>query len=175
MSILDGFQVDDYEDTGCYNLECPRFVQVDRKVALGSSIQPISIYSGQHVIYVSIIKNLSIQKKYMHILSLDQRDNFRIKIVGIGGYPSRMSIWDTSPEKYSLLKMKELLKYFGGGEMINTQPDGHHTATQMGSGHFPFEGFGKASFYRNLKFIDASFNERNGENVVKYVTQASML
>lgn len=26
----------------------------------------------------------------MHILSLNQRDNFRIKIVGIGGYPSRM-------------------------------------------------------------------------------------
>ncbi|CAM8984137.1 unnamed protein product [Rhodiola kirilowii] len=29
-----------------------------------------------------------------------------------------------------------------------------HTATQMGSGHFAGEGFGKASYFRNLQVVD---------------------
>ncbi|KAF9619550.1 hypothetical protein IFM89_007377 [Coptis chinensis] len=37
-----------------------------------------------------------------------------------------------------------------GGEVVNSQPDGEHTATQMGSGHFPKEGFGKSSYFVNI-------------------------
>jgi hypothetical protein len=32
-----------------------------------------------------------------------------------------------------------------GGEVVNTRPSGSHTATQMGSGHFPREGFHRAA------------------------------
>lgn len=31
-----------------------------------------------------------------------------------------------------------------------------HTSTEMGSGHFAEEGFGKASFFRNLQIVDGS-------------------
>lgn len=41
-----------------------------------------------------------------------------------------------------------------GGEIVNTRSYGQHTTTQMGSGHFAEEGFGKASFFRNLRIIN---------------------
>lgn len=41
-----------------------------------------------------------------------------------------------------------------GGEVVNSRPSGSHTATQMGSGHFAGEGFGKASYFRNLQVVD---------------------
>lgn len=41
-----------------------------------------------------------------------------------------------------------------GGEIVNTRSRGYHTSTQMGSGHFAYEGFGKASYFRNLQVVD---------------------
>jgi hypothetical protein len=43
-----------------------------------------------------------------------------------------------------------------GGAVVNTQSDGMHTTTQMGSGHFPEEGYGKASFFKNIQTVDGS-------------------
>ncbi|KAL0668481.1 hypothetical protein Bca4012_031185 [Brassica carinata] len=40
------------------------------------------------------------------------------------------------------------------GEVVNTKKDGQHTTTEMGSGHFPSEGFGKASSFEVIKIID---------------------
>ena len=41
-----------------------------------------------------------------------------------------------------------------GGEVINLKLGDKHTTTQMGSGHFPEEGPGKASFFDTLNVID---------------------
>ena len=41
-----------------------------------------------------------------------------------------------------------------GGEIYNSKIGGVHTKTQMGSGHFPSEGYGKASYFRNLQYVD---------------------
>lgn len=41
-----------------------------------------------------------------------------------------------------------------GGEVVNMQPNGVHTSTQMGSGHFAEAGFGQASYFRNLEIVD---------------------
>ncbi|THG17900.1 hypothetical protein TEA_028802 [Camellia sinensis var. sinensis] len=46
-----------------------------------------------------------------------------------------------------------------GGEIVNTRSSlgggsRSHTSTQMGSGHFADEGFGKASYFRNLQVVD---------------------
>ena len=43
-----------------------------------------------------------------------------------------------------------------GGLVLNQQKNGHHTSTQMGSGHFPEEGFSRASYFTNLQIIDGS-------------------
>lgn len=38
-----------------------------------------------------------------------------------------------------------------GGEIYNSGQGGHHTTTDMGSGRFPVEGYGKASIISNLQ------------------------
>ena len=42
-----------------------------------------------------------------------------------------------------------------GGEVVNSRINGQHTSTQMGSGHFPDDGFAKASYFRNLEIVDS--------------------
>ncbi|GJZ62214.1 phospholipase-like protein, partial [Tanacetum coccineum] len=41
-----------------------------------------------------------------------------------------------------------------GGEVVNSRASGSHTYTQMGSGHFSGQGFGKASYIRNMQVVD---------------------
>ncbi|THU71663.1 hypothetical protein C4D60_Mb04t03850 [Musa balbisiana] len=43
-----------------------------------------------------------------------------------------------------------------GGEIVNNGPSGVHTGTQMGSGYFPEEGYGRAAYTRNLQLVDAT-------------------
>ena len=51
-----------------------------------------------------------------------------------------------------------------GGEIVNREPEGRHTTTQMGSGHFPSEGIKKSAFIRNLRYVTADGSEKD----VKY-------
>ncbi|WOL08111.1 hypothetical protein Cni_G16863 [Canna indica] len=44
-----------------------------------------------------------------------------------------------------------------GGEVYNTNPSRSHTTTQMGSGHFSNEKFGRAAYFRDIQLIDLSF------------------
>ena len=62
-----------------------------------------------------------------------------------------------------------------GGEIYNSKPGGHHTSTQMGSGHFANEGYGKASYFRNIQYMDISgkFIDAEGEGLAPYVTNPS--
>uniref|UniRef100_A0A0A9DQ87 Neprosin PEP catalytic domain-containing protein n=2 Tax=Arundo donax TaxID=35708 RepID=A0A0A9DQ87_ARUDO len=43
-----------------------------------------------------------------------------------------------------------------GGEVVNARPAGAppHTATQMGSGRFPGEGYARAAYFRNAQVVD---------------------
>ena len=50
-----------------------------------------------------------------------------------------------------------------GGEVFS--PDAGQTSTQMGSGHFPNEGFGKASHIKNLLVVDSSNTLRDPSGV----------
>ncbi|KAI3733477.1 hypothetical protein L6452_12920 [Arctium lappa] len=54
-----------------------------------------------------------------------------------------------------------------GGEVYNGETSGSHTSTQMGSGHFPDEGFGKASYIKNIEVVDEknTLNEASNVNV----------
>jgi len=45
--IILSLQADAYQNTGCYNLKCPGFVQASKKFALGAAISPISTYNGK--------------------------------------------------------------------------------------------------------------------------------
>lgn len=45
-----------------------------------------------------------------------------------------------------------------GGEVVNSEPGGSHTATAMGSGQFAEAGFSKAGYVRNIKYVDTTNN-----------------
>lgn len=51
-----------------------------------------------------------------------------------------------------LQKQASMIQF--GGEVVNSRSKGYHTSTQMGSGHFADEGFGKAAYFRNLQVVD---------------------
>lgn len=60
-----------------------------------------------------------------------------------------------------------------GGEVVNSEPDGTHTSTQMGSGRFPEEGFGKASYFKNIQVVDSSNQLKAPKGVGTYTEQSN--
>ncbi|XP_065633983.1 protein neprosin-like [Quercus suber] len=62
-----------------------------------------------------------------------------------------------------------------GGEVYNAELGDHHTRTQMGSGHFGNEGYGKASYFRNIGYMDNSgkFIDVEARSLKKYATRPS--
>ncbi|XP_022715079.1 uncharacterized protein LOC111274590 [Durio zibethinus] len=85
----------------------------------------------------------------------------RIQKTDVGYWPG--SIFTTLSDRADTLSW--------GGEIVNLQSQGHHTSTQMGSGHFPSEGFNKASYIRNLRYMDESGSIKDTANVEPYVTR----
>ncbi|KAK7846065.1 hypothetical protein CFP56_008469 [Quercus suber] len=118
--------------TGCLNAACG-FVQVSCKVVFGAYIDPISQYDGkQYESYMSIMK------------SPDSRWWLMYPNEAVGYWPV------------------DIFKEFGdyarhtnfGGKIYNSEPGSIHTSTQMRSGHFPSEGFGRACFIRNIRYLN---------------------
>ncbi|KAJ4843803.1 hypothetical protein Tsubulata_009990 [Turnera subulata] len=126
---------DAYQATGCYNLLCSGFVQTNNRIAIGAAISPTSAYSGgQFDISLLIWKD-------------PKHGNWWLEFgngVLVGYWPSFL---------FTHLRDHASMVQFGG-EIVNSRPSGFHTATQMGSGHFAGEGFGKASYFRNLQVVD---------------------
>ncbi|KAF9673434.1 hypothetical protein SADUNF_Sadunf10G0024100 [Salix dunnii] len=126
---------DAYQATGCYNLLCSGFVQTNSRIAIGAAISPTSSYSGgQFDISLLVWKD-------------PKHGNWWLEFgngVLVGYWPSFL---------FTHLRDHASMVQFGG-EVVNSRPSGFHTSTQMGSGHFAGEGFGKASYFRNLQVVD---------------------
>ncbi|EPS61122.1 hypothetical protein M569_13676, partial [Genlisea aurea] len=126
---------DAYQATGCYNLLCSGFVQINNRIAIGAAISPRSSYSGrQFDIGIMIWKD----PKHGHWW-LEFGNGLLV-----GYWPSFL---------FSHLQNHASMIQFGG-ETVNSRSTGFHTSTQMGSGHFAGEGFGRASYFRNLQVVD---------------------
>ncbi|KAK9104404.1 hypothetical protein Scep_021248 [Stephania cephalantha] len=126
---------DAYQATGCYNLLCSGFVQTNNKVAIGAAISPTSGYGGkQFDISILVWKD----PKHGHWWL-----EFGPGLL-VGYWPVFL---------FSHLRSHASMVQFGG-EIVNTRASGFHTSTEMGSGHFSGEGFGKASYFRNLQVVD---------------------
>ncbi|XP_065630322.1 protein neprosin, partial [Quercus suber] len=133
---------------GCYNLLCsPGFVQINKEIALGGSINPISVYAGsQYELHFLVWKDikgggdwwLQVGNKYL-----------------MGYWPASLFV--------SLSESASQILW--GGLVINQQKKEQHTSTQMGSGHFPEEGFSRASYFRNLQIVD-------GSNILRFPKQS---
>ncbi|CAE6066045.1 unnamed protein product [Arabidopsis arenosa] len=120
---------------GCYNLRCPGFIQTSDTIVIGGSISPVSVFEGdQYEITVSVWKD---QKSGNWWLSLGS--NYSL----VGYWPAPIFV---------NLAYADDVQW--GGEIVNSNISGRHTTTQMGSGHFPDEGFGRVGYVRNLEIVD---------------------
>ncbi|KAJ7527501.1 hypothetical protein O6H91_16G058200 [Diphasiastrum complanatum] len=129
---------DAYQTTGCYDLGCSGFIQLTNDLAIGAAISPVSSLGGsQFDIQILIWKDLATSNWWMLL-----GDNTLV-----GYWPK---------ELFTHLTVAANMVQWGG-EIVNTNPSGHHTSTQMGSGQFPSGGFERASYFRNLAYVDASY------------------
>ncbi|XP_030511551.1 uncharacterized protein LOC115725998 [Rhodamnia argentea] len=127
---------DSYQATGCYNLLCAGFVQTNSRIAIGAAISPVSSFSGsQYDITILIWKDPKLGNWWMGF-----GDNTLV-----GYWPAELFT--------HLADHATMVEW--GGEVVNSRPDGGHTTTQMGSGRFAGDGFGKAGYFRNLEVVDA--------------------
>ncbi|XP_044947906.1 uncharacterized protein LOC123397438 [Hordeum vulgare subsp. vulgare] len=123
-----------HQTTGCYNLQCPGFIQTNNQIALGGSISPTSTYGGaQYDIDILVWKD-------------KVGGNWWLQVGGyyVGYWPSFI---------FSYLQNSASSVQWGG-EVYS--PDVGQTSTHMGSGHFPNEGFRQASYIRNIQVVDTS-------------------
>ncbi|KAG6505623.1 hypothetical protein ZIOFF_037988 [Zingiber officinale] len=109
----------------------------NRRIAIGAAISPVSSFEGgQYDITVLIWKDPKLGNWWMSF--------------GDGG--ALVGYWPA--ELFSHLSEHATMVEWGG-EVVDTRPDGSHTATQMGSGHFAAGGFSRAGYFRNLEVVDA--------------------
>ncbi|XP_047339719.1 uncharacterized protein LOC124943217 [Impatiens glandulifera] len=144
---------DNYQRTGCFDLDCPGFVQTNRHYAIGTTISPFSTYGGNsQEISVNIFKDIP-------------SGNWWLQVSGymVGYWPK--SIFTGLADHATDVKW--------GGEILNSRTRGQHTTTQMGSGHFFGEGYRKSSFIRQLKVADAGLFPREPGYLSKIVTTPS--
>ncbi|KAJ3687215.1 hypothetical protein LUZ61_016379 [Rhynchospora tenuis] len=145
---------DAYQATGCYNLLCSGFIQINNDIAMGASIYPISNYGGsQYDISILVWKDPKEGNWWMQF----GRDYV------LGYWPSFLFSY--------LADSASMIEW--GGEVVNSEPDGLHTSTQMGSGQFPEEGFGKSSYFRNIQVVDESNNLRAPKGVGTFTEQSN--
>ncbi|KAG1361460.1 hypothetical protein COCNU_09G009230 [Cocos nucifera] len=145
---------DSYRATGCYNLLCSGFVQVNNKIAIGAAISPISSYGGsQYDITILVWKDPKLGNWWM---------SFGDNMV-VGYWPA---------ELFTHLSDHATMVEWGG-EVVNTRPNGEHSSTQMGSGHFAEDGFGKASYFRNLEIVDSDNSLSSAQSISTRAEDAS--
>ncbi|RZC53250.1 hypothetical protein C5167_012096 [Papaver somniferum] len=132
---------DHYNSTGCYNIQCPGFVQTTSKISLGSSFDKISIFHGtQSSADFVMFKDKSTGNWWVQVQGVD-----------VGYWPHFL---------FKQLSTKATRIDFGG-QIANTKPNMRHTKTQMGSGHFPSEGgFGISSYFRRVKVFDGNYEAK---------------
>ncbi|PIA40119.1 hypothetical protein AQUCO_02500084v1 [Aquilegia coerulea] len=127
---------DAYQATGCYNLLCSGFLQTNNRIAIGAAISPISSVSGnQFDITIVIWKDPKIGNWWMGF-----------------GEGTLIGYWPAELFTH-LADHANMVEW--GGEVVNSRANGEHTSTQMGSGHFAEDGFGRSSYFRNLEIVDA--------------------
>ncbi|GAB4842388.1 hypothetical protein Ancab_012359, partial [Ancistrocladus abbreviatus] len=135
------FWTPDSYASGCYDLTCSGWVLTSNQYSPGMSLQP-STYGGQ-------------QSELAMDIERDQRTgNWWLYLWG-----TPIGYWPPSIYKGGLLATSGSDTLSWGGEIYDSSgSNGFHTLTQMGSGHFPREGYTKASYVRDLFYTDSSRN-----------------
>lgn len=141
--------------SGCYNLTCSRFVQTNSSVVFGGAFSSYSELGGdQYEIQLTSYRDPGTGDWWVEVGN-----------TMAGYYP------------HTLFAASGLLNYASsidfGGEIVNDAASPAHTSTDMGSGHFPSEGFGRAAYIRKVAYFDLSENAFYAGSLTKSVTNAN--
>jgi hypothetical protein len=122
---------DSYNKTGCYNLECPGFIQVNKTIHLGGAFGSYSVDGGAQREYA--------QQWYL------QHGNWWYFYQGmaVGYYPIKIY------KGGEMSKFSDRIDY--GGEVV-----GATIWPPMGSGKFASTGFKHAAYQRFIYYIDTT-------------------
>jgi Neprosin len=131
------FTPDNYGPGGCYNLTCNAFVQVNNSIYIGGGFTNISAHPHPSTAWEFTIRWQ--RQRETGDWWLKYGDTW------VGYYPSRLF------DDNGLKPRGNLAQFFG--EIVDDQPDGRHTRTDMGSGHFPGDGFAYAAYQRAIRTI----------------------
>ena len=134
------FTPDNYGAGGCYNLTCSAFVQVNNSVYIGGGFTNISSHPHPSTAWEFTIR------WQRH----GETGDWWLKYgnTWVGYYPAKL--FDNS----GLSPKGDKVHFFG--EITDKRSDGRHTRTDMGSGHFPKDGFGYAAYQRRIRTITTS-------------------
>ncbi|CAN0907321.1 hypothetical protein LINGRAHAP2_LOCUS24735 [Linum grandiflorum] len=132
--------VDGSKKTGCFDLNCPGFVQTSSEIALGSAIYPISNHS------------ISLPYEIIIYISKDPvTGNWWVEYgenVYLGYWPRGL---------FNLLGAGNAQSAEWGGEVYSTQlGKAPHTTTGMGSGGFPDYIFGGSGWVKKIRVRENS-------------------
>ncbi|CAN6453095.1 unnamed protein product [Victoria cruziana] len=128
---------DGYKNTGCYNLRCrPGFVQLSKRVVPDMPLPPSDYKGPQYYMEIVVLRDQKTGNWWLNIQN-----------EWIGYWPKTIFT--------SLASGATLLEW--GGEIF-TPTTGVHTATEMGSGHFPSEGGdGISASFNKLIYVDQTY------------------
>jgi Neprosin/Neprosin activation peptide len=131
------FTPDNYGPGGCYNLTCSAFVQVDGSVYIGGGFTNISAHPHPSTAWEFTVR------WQRH----GETGDWWLKYgdTWVGYYPAELF------DDNGLRPRGSKASFYG--EIIDDQPGGRHTRTDMGSGHFPGDGFGYAAYQRRIRTI----------------------
>lgn len=143
----------DNYSSGCYNLDCGAFVQVNNNWVLGGSLLPVSIDGGTQYI---------IRMQWQLY-----QGNWWLFVQGRGGYDAVGYYPGSKFNDGPIVTNAEYIKY--GGE---TASDGSGNAGEMGSGNFANTGWTHAAYQRTIYYIDTNLTS-HWANLTPYQTQPS--
>ncbi|QCE01193.1 hypothetical protein DEO72_LG7g2487 [Vigna unguiculata] len=124
---------DNFWKTGCFNVRCPGFIQIDkRKIYLGGRVSNISVYGGP-IFEIPITLTLDPMTKSWWLSSGQ---------TSIGYFPA------------ALFKNFESASVVGWGG--RTRTDVGNTSPEMGSGYFPDRKMTHSCYFRSALIEDES-------------------
>ncbi|KAI5383516.1 uncharacterized protein LOC127106109 isoform X3 [Lathyrus oleraceus] len=139
LRLIGSWTADGYKKTGCYNLLCSGFVQVNKEYAFGSVISPANTIgsTSKYITFLKIKQDRSTGHWWLTI---------QLESIQIGYWPK---------ELFTHLSKGASLIRFGGQTLSPPNKD----SPPMGSGRLPKEKYRNSAFMEKLQIIDLEYNE----------------
>ncbi|KAF8379089.1 hypothetical protein HHK36_028518 [Tetracentron sinense] len=134
--IFTVWTADGYQKTGCWNILCPGFVQVDKEVFLGEPLTNTSIYNGDQFDMMAYVYKDQVTGNWWFVFT---EENIHV------GYWPRSIFTDLA---------KGASQVTWGGR--TTGPP-EASSAQMGSGYFPDGNYYHACYFRKIQFVNESY------------------